>query len=409
MRVSREELYEQVWREPMSRLAKRYGISDVALAKTCRALNVPVPPRGHWAKLQHGKPSPQLPLPPQEPKAAQAANITASPKVGVTKDEPLVVARVEEEARPENRVVVAERLANPHPAVRATAAALAGAKPDDYGMVWPHFLPEAAREPAPLQVRVSPAMKPRALRIADALLKAIEARGYRLSPGSRPDPRQGGRGRAPAVIVEGAEIPFLLEEKSDRSDHVPTPAELAELKRSPWRTLPKWDYAPSGKLSLRIDVGVYWTDGIRKRWSDGRGRVVEDSLNEIIVAFVEVGAAMRRRREEEAREEAERQERRRQHQEAERQRKVEEARRKDLEERAEAWDRAEAVRRFVAEVERRVGADGQDPPQEIRDWLSWAAAHAERLDPLSRGIDALLRDQEAAANKQPEPAYPWLR
>ena len=318
MRVSREELYEQVWREPMSRLAKRYGVSDVALAKTCRALNVPVPPRGHWAKLQHGKPSPQLPLTPADPKAAQAADITASPKVGATKDEPLVTAKVEAETKPENRVIVAERLANPHPTVRATATALTVARPDDYGMVWPRFLPEAGREPAPLQMRVSPPMKPRALRIADALLKALEARGYRLNSGSRPDPRQGGRGQAPAVIVEGTEIPFLLEEKADRSDHVPTLAELAELKRSPWRTLPKWDYTPSGKLSLRIDVSVYWTDGIRKRWSDSRGRVVEDSLNEIIVAFVEIGAGMRRHREEEAREEAERQERRRQHQEAER-------------------------------------------------------------------------------------------
>lgn len=410
MRVTREELYEQVWREPMSRLAKSYGVSDVGLAKTCRALNVPVPPRGHWAKLKHGKLSTQPPLPPSETKAAQYADITASPKVGVLQDEPVVAARVEAEARSENRVIVAERLINPHPTVRATAAALAAAKPDDYGMVWPHFPAEAAREPAPLRVRVSLEMKSRALRIADALLKALQGRGFELDPGSRPDPRQGGRGREPTVVIEDEHIPFLLEEKADRSDHVPTKAELAELARSSWRTPPKWDYVPSGKLSLRIDVGVYWTDGIRKRWSDGRGRVIEDSLNEIIIAFVEIGAAMRRHREEEARKEAERQERARQQQEAERRRKVEEARRKDLEAKADAWSRAAAVRRFVAEVERRAQADdGRDVSPEVRDWLIWAAAHAERLDPLSRGVDALLRDQEAAANKQQEPAYPWLR
>jgi hypothetical protein len=67
MRVSREELYEQVWRELMTRVAVRYGVSDVAIAKTCRALTVPVPPRGHWAKLKHRKPSPQPPLPPAGP------------------------------------------------------------------------------------------------------------------------------------------------------------------------------------------------------------------------------------------------------------------------------------------------------------------------------------------------------
>jgi hypothetical protein len=407
--VTREELYDQVWREPMTRLAKRYGVSDVALGKTCRKLNVPVPPRGHWAKLQHGKPSPRTPLPPAHPKAAQVADITASPRVGTTKVEPVVAAAIEAEGRPENRVVVAERLTNPHPTVRATAAALAGAQVDAYGMITPRFLPEAARDPAPLSIRVGPAMRVRALRVADALLKALDARGHKLDPGTRPDPRQGGRGRAPAVIVEGERITFLIEEKADRHDHVPTAAELAEMKRWSWRTPPKWDYVPSGKLSLRIDVGIYLADRIRKRWSDGRGGAIGDNLNEIIVAFVEVGAALRRHREEEARKEAERQERARQRQEAERRGKVEEARRKDLEGRAEAWSRAEAVRRFVAEVERRARTEGGTPSPELLEWLVWARAHAERLDPLAQGVDALLRDQEAAASKPPEPAYPWLR
>lgn len=409
MWVTREELYEQAWREPMTRLAKRYGVSDVALAKTCRTLNVPVPPRGHWAKLRHGKPSPTPPLPPADPKAAQGVDITASSKVGTTKDEPVVAAAIAAEARPENRVVVTERLRDPHPTVRATAAALTGAQVDGYGMITPRVLPEAAREPAPLAIRVSPAMRARALRLADALLKALGARGHRLHPGTRPDPRQGGRGETPAVVVEDERIPFLIEEKADRRAHVPTAAELNELKRLPWRTPPKWDHVPSGKLSLRIDVGVYWTDGIRKRWSDRRERVIEDSLNEIIVAFVEVGAALRRHRAEEARKEAERQERARQHQEAERRRKAEEARRKNLEARADAWARAETVRRFVAEVERRARANGQTPSPELRRWLSWAEAHAERLDPLAQGVDALLRDQEAAASEPAEPAYPWLR
>ena len=44
IRVTREELCEQVWTTPMSRLALQYGISDVALATTGRRMNVP---RGH--------------------------------------------------------------------------------------------------------------------------------------------------------------------------------------------------------------------------------------------------------------------------------------------------------------------------------------------------------------------------
>lgn len=51
-RMTREELHEQVWAQPMTSLAALMGISDVALAKRCKAANVPVPPRGWWAKKE---------------------------------------------------------------------------------------------------------------------------------------------------------------------------------------------------------------------------------------------------------------------------------------------------------------------------------------------------------------------
>ncbi len=34
----REKLYEEVWAEPVKIAARRYGVSDVALAKTCRQI-----------------------------------------------------------------------------------------------------------------------------------------------------------------------------------------------------------------------------------------------------------------------------------------------------------------------------------------------------------------------------------
>ncbi len=61
--LSRQELYDLVWAEPMKTLSKRFGISDVALAKTCRKSHIPVPPRGYWAKLAAGKRVTKLLLP----------------------------------------------------------------------------------------------------------------------------------------------------------------------------------------------------------------------------------------------------------------------------------------------------------------------------------------------------------
>jgi hypothetical protein len=63
----REKLYEEVWKEPVLVVANRYGISNVALAKACRKLAVPLPPRGYWARVRTGRKAlPRPPLPPYE-------------------------------------------------------------------------------------------------------------------------------------------------------------------------------------------------------------------------------------------------------------------------------------------------------------------------------------------------------
>jgi hypothetical protein len=62
-----QEMYDLAWSEPMSRLAKSFGISDVALAKTFHQMHVPVLPRGHWARKTAGKSTIQVELPPRPP------------------------------------------------------------------------------------------------------------------------------------------------------------------------------------------------------------------------------------------------------------------------------------------------------------------------------------------------------
>ena len=54
-RYERLKLYEEVWAEAVTIVAKRYDISDVALRKICKKLAVPVPPLGYWAKVAAGR------------------------------------------------------------------------------------------------------------------------------------------------------------------------------------------------------------------------------------------------------------------------------------------------------------------------------------------------------------------
>jgi len=55
-RYNREELYKEVWSQPIQRLAAAYGLSDVGLGKVCRKLWIPLLGRGHWTKKKAGKP-----------------------------------------------------------------------------------------------------------------------------------------------------------------------------------------------------------------------------------------------------------------------------------------------------------------------------------------------------------------
>jgi hypothetical protein len=72
----RSDLYTEVWQEPVRSIAKKYGISDVALAKICRKLDVPLPGRGYWARKAAGQEVPKTPLPPL--KRGQPAQYTAA-------------------------------------------------------------------------------------------------------------------------------------------------------------------------------------------------------------------------------------------------------------------------------------------------------------------------------------------
>jgi hypothetical protein len=88
-RVTREELHQMVWQQPMSRLAEEFGISGNGLAKICDRLNVPYPPRGYWAKKEAGKLVVTFKLPPRKDGVPQATDIHPTPP----KPAPLIFPR----------------------------------------------------------------------------------------------------------------------------------------------------------------------------------------------------------------------------------------------------------------------------------------------------------------------------
>jgi hypothetical protein len=189
---TREQLYELVWQKPISRLAEEYAISNVGLGKICARAGVPTPPRGYWALLEVGRAPARPPL----PKGPSVPLIRLIPRAAApaTPEHDPLSARLADEKRPENRIVVPDRLTSPSELVAAAKAALHAAKEDSIGFVAP---PSGC-----LSIVVSRDQIPRALRVADALLKAIVSRGWSASVSQR----------TTFLTVDGIPISLMIDE-----------------------------------------------------------------------------------------------------------------------------------------------------------------------------------------------------
>jgi len=187
---TRQQIYDRVWAEPTRQVAQGLGVSDVGLAKACRAADIPLPPRGYWAKLQHNKPlppRPPLPRPSKEPDRV----VIAPPR---PKPEPsTAVAAVAATAIDAAPIVVPEDLRGAHPIVRAMVANAAARRRANRGDAW--ALGEIPDLETPLAER--------RLRITSALLKALE-RNKRVVAGAHNEL---------TVTANGETLTFTLYER----------------------------------------------------------------------------------------------------------------------------------------------------------------------------------------------------
>jgi len=168
--ISRKDLYEQVWTEPMSTLAKRYCISDVGLAKICKRNGIPRPGRGYWARIQAKQRVQRTDTLPRR-NIEKIIQIEANPhNIHNPEMKEIFNKVIPAMAQLDRHIVVPETLRNAHPVVKKSAEILKSSEPDVRGIIEP-------TEEGCLDIRVSPQNLSRALRIMDALVKASEGRG----------------------------------------------------------------------------------------------------------------------------------------------------------------------------------------------------------------------------------------
>jgi len=361
--IQRQELYDQVWSRPMIKLAKEYGISDVALAKICKKLNVPYPWRGYWRRKETGKAVKQLPLPPNTDPTKQTVTIqrTIRPEAVAQMSED-AIQRINAEQTSEQRIEVPDRLASPHPLLKGHLTEWRSSKVDDYGAIWSGDIRQ-------LNIRVSPKNLSRALRIMNTLFRALEARGYQVGI-------QDEYKRSLSVRINGEPIEFGIEEKFRRIDH----PDQKNTRLHSWER-ERYQYLPSGVLILKITE--WGADGLQKSWRDGKTARLETFLNDFVVGLIKVAEVRRVQRLQREQEERIRQEAEHRRQEKERKRQEELAKRRALEEEAADWAKAQQLRTYLAALKAMLISKHGEIRQgsEADQWLGWAHQHADRLDP----------------------------
>ena len=385
IQIGRQELYEQVWSGPMIKLAKHYGLSDVGLAKTCKRHKIPIPGHGYWAKKVSDKTKApqQSPLPElsEDKQFLETIYIQQKPDC-VSNDNNEITKKIQFGKLEENRIIVSELLNLPHAIIVRTEKSLRGAKPNDRELHAPK-----ARDC--LDIQVVPDSIGRALRIMDALVKALGSRGFTLTSDAKK--------KGPlAVLVNGEMLDFSLEETVKRREHELTPAEEKKIAKDRWYrfSLPRYDFIPTGKLSLKIQH--IWHSGIRLTWVDGKIQRVEDCLNDFIAGLVRAAAQKKADRAERERREREWEEERRYREERARLCREEQARVEALEKDVGNWHKSQQIRAYVGAVRKdAIKKHGKiTPGSELDEWLMWANQQANRFDPLTESPPSILDEPD---------------
>jgi hypothetical protein len=357
--LTRKQLYERVWSEPLRRLSKEFGLSDVGLAKTCRRHAIPVPPRGYWAKKQAGRKVRQTPLSANAPAGyGDKIEIVPQRRPAVPKQPP---------ARPEHSAVVAEsepanKIEVPKDDLRIKHSLLRSTR--DYWratrgpiLSWPKDLPKH------VQIDVSEALRPRTPRVLQTLFSALEKCGYSISPGEHGAIQV-------KVLEEACWLTVRERQRQVRGERRRLGDPDLHQGKAPH------DLVCTGELELRVEQRF----GRRSSVTDGPERRVEERLNDVVSNLVRAALAEKDYQAAQERARLAAIERERERAAALQQERQERARVRRLDELADAAERHRRLTAFRDDLRAAVGSF--DPGSELGQWLDWIDRYLADIDVL---------------------------
>ncbi len=364
--INREQLHQQVWKTPMTKLAPLHNLSNNELKKICDRFKIPTPKAGYWSKLSFGKQEDVVLLPKwkicvpciikSKKKISTATLLAKTVDIPVELYKPIKIVELTPK-KVDHGIAVKKNLTLPHDLIEKAQKEFKACSPDKYGRLSTRTA---------IAINVSRDSLKRALLMMDTIFKWFEKRGYKIRKPSN-------ESSLTLIVVDGIDIEIEIIEKSKLTGKV----------KSNWGYEYN-QYQPSGDLTLKINTYTY-DSKIQTNWSDGKMQMIEELLNSFIDSVFAI--VLIRQKENERRE---------------RERLVLEERRKNriYEEQCTQYENqlieklikqsndmavSVRIREYVFTVEQRARIQFSDEnyPKELSDWLEWANKQADNLDPLN--------------------------
>lgn len=393
----RETLYREVWQSPVIDVATRYKVSDTVIRKICKALEIPLPKQGYWAKLRAGKPvEKRLPLPKTSTHTKQISLQTGTAhRLKSERNQNALDFLSDEDRIALMAVAIQIRIPDEsermHPKIVAHRKVVAAWRKEHKNDSETRYRSRHVEEPPFLASGISENSVPRACHILDTLAKAVEPLGGKLQSDL-------------TFVVNDETIKLTFSEAKDKVEHTLTKEENRQLleyqeKRKQYSyisqpQIPKYDHPYNGRLTLEISQGKSFRDGSVS---------LEERLGDILLELYI--AAENTKQDRLRREEAERQRR------EEERKKEEHRKRHDLEvdktlalkHEAEDYDIACKIRQYISAY---VAAH---PDEDVSEWVEWATEKADWYDPTVSREDEFLgvRDRTKEADKREPKRYSW--
>ena len=431
-KLTRKQIYDEVWSISISGMANKYDISYSLLWKQIKNANIPIPPKGYWTKKEFGKETVVAELKGNPDEVVELYK--RMPFISKSKDDTKILAEEKAvintlQAIIENEVkendVATSNYSGEYDAllpflsieekeqlyVAVTNIKITDEKERLHSKIIAHrkrieswekefkkqtpYQQRQSKNTAPyLKYNVADNSLPRVFRIIDSLIKAMKPLGVDL------DDNLCFHYKTDYIKLSFSEATTEMPHELTKEERMSLLKYEDERKRYSWASKPqirKYDHIHNG----RISVGV----GLKRKFRDGKFITLEEQLGDMMIAiFIAINDAKL------AREEREEAERKRQEEQRKRERLRERYNEEveltlALENQAEDFAMACKIRALINEVESK-----SDKDNEIAEWIMWARAKADWYDPTVAAKDEFFGEREHEKSKEQkklEKRYYW--